>query len=481
MVAAQFSCNKLDQQPISNLPASSFWKTKEDAQSGNAALYAGLQNAFGKTFTEWGDARSDNLSYGGTGENQVNVSLNGIDALTASADWATVYNTIQRANLAIKYLPNILKNNQLTQNDFENYMAQAYAIRGFMYFWAIRLWGDVPLRTTPYETLDSSQYLGRTSKDSILNYVIIPDLNNAYSLVAPNILNCYFITQGAILSMQAEVAMWQKRYVDVINITNQINSLNRYTLMQDPTLYKNVFSTGTTAENIWSLDWHYITDGTNNLAAKIGSNGNTSNYTIDTSTTWYHRWVANGNDIRRFLSYDTVTYGATTQPKQIWKFYPIDINTAQPVYPIKTMCEAKLPFYRYADILLMQAEAYNATGDTASAMKNVRLIRSRANAGSINYAYYHNLATQNDVLNVILDERQIELFCEGKRWFDLVRNNTAANPLLINIMNPLIKARQTTLNLYPSGFSDTAKILWPISRTALIANASLVQNPSYSR
>ena len=479
MVASIISCNKLDQQPISNLPASSFWKTNEDAKSGNAALYAGLQNAFSKTFTEWGDARSDNLTYGGTGENQVNISLNGIDAITASADWAQVYNTIQRANLAIKYLPNILNNKQLTPSDFNNYMAQAYAVRAFMYFWAVRLWGDVPLRLTPYETLDSTQYLGRTSKDSILNYVIVPDLNNAFNLVNPGILNSYFITQGAILSMQAEVAMWQKRYKDVINITKLLPS--RYQLVQDSTLYKTVFSIGTTMENIWTLDWHYQTDGYNGIGSKLGSNGNTSNYYIDTSTVWYHRWTTNNNDIRRYLNYDTITYGYTSQPKQIWKFYPIDINTGKPVNPTRSMCEVKLPFYRYADILLMQAEAYNATGDTARALSNVRTIRNRSNAGPINASLYHNLATQNDVLNVILDERQLELFCEGKRWFDLVRNNSAASPLLINIMDPLIKARQTTLNLFPSGFSDTAKILWPISRTALIANPTLVQNPSYSR
>ena len=477
-----YGCNKLDQQPISTLPASSFWKTTEDAASGNAALYAGLQNVFGKTFTEWGDARSDNLTYGGTGENQVNVSLNGIDAVTASADWGNLYNTIQRANLAIKYLPNIYNNGKLTQTDFNNYMAQAYAIRGFMYFWAVRLWGDVPVRLTPYESLDSSQYLGRTNKDSVLNYVVIPDLNNALALVNPKLINNFFITTGSILSIQAEVAMWQKRYNDVINLTSQIATLpNHYSLVQDPTIYKNVFSVGTTAENIWTLDWHYQTDGANGLAAKLGSNGNTSNYYLDTSTTWYHRWTQNNSDIRRYLSYDTITYPYTSQPKQIWKFYPIDINTGKPINPTRAQCEAKLIFYRYADILLMQAEAYNAIGDTADALKNVRLIRSRSNAGAINVSYYNNLASQSDVLNVILDERQLELYCEGKRWFDLVRNNTFSNPMLTRIMDPLVQARQISLNLFPSGFSDTAKILWPISRSALTANPALVQNPSYSR
>jgi hypothetical protein len=277
--------------------------------------------------------------------------------------------------------------------------------------------------------------------------------------------------------------MWQKRYNDVISITNQITALNRYSLVQDPTLYKNVFSTGTTAENIWTLDWHYQTDGPNGLGVKLGSNGNTSNYYIDTSTTtyngdstWYRRWTVNRTDIRRYMAYDTNAYSYTSQPKQIWKFYPININTGLPDNPPRSQCEAKLIFYRYADILLMQAEAYNAIGNPTAALTIVQSIRDRAKAGQLNAAFYNNFATQTDVLNAILDERQLELFCEGKRWFDLVRNG-----LVDDIMDPLIKLRQLSLGLYPSGFSDPNKILWPISRSALTANPSLVQNPSYSR
>ena len=481
MVVSFFSCNKLDQQPISSLPASSFWKTNEDAATGNASIYAGLQNVFSNTFIEWGDARSDNLTYGGTGENQVNVSLNGIDATTASADWGNVYKAIQRANPAIKYLPNILKNKQLDMVHYKDYMGQAYAVRAFMYFWAVRLWGDVPVRLTPFETLDSSQYLGRSNKDSIINNVIIPDLDSALVNIGYRVNN-FYVSPGAIYSMLAEVAMWQKRYNDVINYTSIIPTLrNHYSLVQDPTLYKNVFSVGNTSENIWTLDWHYQTDGTNGLAGKLGSSGNTSNYVIDTSTTWYHRWTQNKTDIRRYLTYDTISFPYTSQPKQIWKYYPISPDSLKPIPPPKSQCEAKLIFYRYADILLMQAEAYNALGDTASALNNVRLIRDRAKAGSIDPTLYNNFVSQTDVLNAILDERQLELYGEGKRWFDLVRNNSKINPLLINTMNPLIQSRQTTLNLFPSGFSDTAKILWPISRAALTANPSLVQNPSYSR
>ena len=472
------SCNKqLDQQPINSIPAETYWKTSDDAFAANIGLYAGLQNVFSNTFTEWGDARSDNLSYGGTGENQVNISLNGLDAVTASADWGNIYNEIQRANLIIKYMPNIYKNKNIDSVELHHYLAQAYTARAFMYFWGIRLWGDIPVRLTPYESLDSNQYIGRTNKDSIMNSIIIPDLKLALSLVDAKQKSSLYITKGGILALLSEVYMWNKDYQNVLATINQLNNLKdkKYAIVQDQTLYKDVFVSGTTSENIWSLDWHFITDGKNGLGTKLGSNGNTSNYYIDTSTTWYHKWILS-SDTRRSLVYDTNTYSRTSQPKQIWKFYPIDINTGNPVLPTRLQCEAKLPFFRYADILLMQAEASNALGDTATALANVRIIRNRSSAGAINVAAYNNLATQNDVLNVILDERQIELYCEGKRWFDLVRNG-----LVDDIMDPLVKSRQITLSLSPTGFSDPAKILWPISRAALIANPALVQNPHYSR
>src|SRR6185503_18766893 len=80
---------KLDQQPISDLSASLFWKTPEHAQLGVAAIYDAMQKTFSSngSFTEWADARSDNFTFGGTGENQINIVLNGLNSTTATASW----------------------------------------------------------------------------------------------------------------------------------------------------------------------------------------------------------------------------------------------------------------------------------------------------------------------------------------------------------------------------------------------------------
>ena len=127
-------CKKqLDQQPISDLSSALFWKTAEHALLGNASIYDGMQKTFSSngSFTEWGDARSDNFTFGGTGENQVNVALNGLTATTGSASWDNLYLTIARANAAIKYLPNISELSEVQRN---NYLAQTYDIRAYMFF-----------------------------------------------------------------------------------------------------------------------------------------------------------------------------------------------------------------------------------------------------------------------------------------------------------------------------------------------------------
>src|SRR5690242_19983812 len=144
---AATGCKKfLDQQPISQLSQENFWKTADDAKLGVAAIYDGVQKTLSGNYTDWGDARSDNFTYGGTGENQINVTLNGLNSLTAAANWNNLYFTIARANLAIKYLPNISTLSAVARN---NYLAQAYGLRAYMYFYGIRVWGKLPVTLEP--------------------------------------------------------------------------------------------------------------------------------------------------------------------------------------------------------------------------------------------------------------------------------------------------------------------------------------------
>jgi len=474
---------KLDQQPISDLSSSLFWKTAEHAQLGNAAIYDGIQKTFSSngSFTEWGDARSDNFTFGGTGENQINVVLNGLNSLTASASWNNLYLTIARTNVAIKYLPGIAELSDLQRN---NYLAQAYGIRAYMYFWAVRLWGNVPVRLTPYENIDETPNLPRTPADSVINSIIIPDLIKANTLVDKSSTNVFELNTGGILAMLAEVYLWKKDYTNVLSTIDQLILLNRYALMPATPIfldYKNMIVSGSTKENIWTLHWDYLVDGGNGIGGKIGSSDQTSNYYIDSIPLL--KWETNKQDIRRGITYDTTIANALQRIIQVWKFYgglnnatPVDPTTGKPVVPSRAQNQVRHLLYRWADILLMRAEALNwGNNDKTGAIAIVNQIRNRAKAGNVNAANYNNFATQLDVETAILDERQLELFAEGKRWFDLVRTGR-----VIQVMDPVIKHRQFLLGIGQTGFSDARKILWPISRDALTRDPLLIQNPPYS-
>ena len=466
---------KLDQQPISDLSASLFWKTPEHAQLGVASIYDAMQKTFSSngSFTEWADARSDNFTFGGTGENQINIVLNGLNSTTASASWDNLFLTIARANFAIKYLPGITGLSEVQRN---NYLAQAYGVRAYMFFWAVRLWGAVPVRLTPYENIDESPNLARTAVDSVINSVIIPDLIKASDLVDKSSANVFELNTGGILATLADVYLWKKDYANVLSTIDKLIALNRYALTPSTpvfTGYKDMIVSGSTKESIWTLNWDYLVDGGNGIGGKIGSSDQTSNFYIDSIPLL--RWETNKQDIRRGITYDTTVANALQRVIQIWKFYPLD-GAGKPVVPSRAQNQVKLLLYRWADILLMRAEALNwGNNDKAGATAIVNQIRTRAKAGNLNPANYNNLATQLDMETAILDERQLELFAEGKRWFDLVRTGR-----VLAVMDPLVKKRQSFLGIGQTGFSDARKILWPISRDALNKDPLLIQNPPYS-
>lgn len=468
-------CKKfLNQEPISDLGPESFWKSADDVKTGVAAIYDGVQKTLNGNYTDWGDARSDNFTYGGTGENQINITLNGLNSLTGAANWNNLYYTIGRANLAIKNIPDIPLTMTFTQLVRNNYLAQAYGIRAYMYFYAIRLWGGVPVRLEPYEDLNEDPLAPRTAPDEVLNNVIIPDLTKAWSLVNKANTNVWEMNAGAILALLTDVYMWKKDYTKALEASQNLISLSyKYDVSASSfSDFKKIFlDPANTKEAIWSLHWDYTRDGGNGIS-KIGSGGNTSQYYIDSSV--FLRFESNKNDIRRWATYDTTLVSAATPSRiiQIGKFYPVN-SSGKPVPPANAQNDAKLTLYRVADVLLLRAEALNKTSaDKTPVFAIVNRIRTLRGAAPLVDTDY---PTDRDVETAILDERQLELFGEGKRWFDLVRTGR-----VIEVMDPKVRYRQQLLNISQTGFDDPRKILWPISRQALTRNTLIQQNQPYS-
>jgi hypothetical protein len=118
------------------------------------------------------------------------------------------------------------------------------------------------------------------------------------------------------------------------------------------------------------------------------------------------------------------------------------------------------PVLRYADVLLMKAEALNELGQTTQAEEPLNEVRTRAGLGDVSGL------SQSDMRTKILHERRMELAFEGQRWFDLIRINNGQYG--IDFLHSIGK-----LNM------NTKFLLMPIPQVDIDANPNLAQNPGY--
>ncbi|MGB3007619.1 MAG: RagB/SusD family nutrient uptake outer membrane protein, partial [Chitinophagaceae bacterium] len=137
-------------------------------------------------------------------------------------------------------------------------------------------------------------------------------------------------------------------------------------------------------------------------------------------------------------------------------------------------------FYRYADILLMKAEALNESGDGQQALDLIYTIRRRANALTAT-DLTPAPTDKNLIQDFILQERSREFCFEGKRWYDVLRNARRNNYQRLNILLNMVALS------VPSNQQQSAQIkmldknahYFPIFLTELQTNKLLVQNPFY--
>lgn len=462
----------LDEQPASSLSAGNYWKTENDIRTAMAGIYDGIQDIVDANLINWGEGRSDNFTRGGTGETEFAFAYNAMTADMSTTNWTGLYAVILRANLVLKYVPGI--EGDLTDTERNNYLAQAYAVRAYCHLLGVKVWGDFPLIQEVIEDKDAKP--ARTPVAEVLN-AVVADLNAARELVDGDNANIFEINVGGILAMLTDAYMWQHEYQKVIDVTDQLLATGRYELEPDSASWKMIFtdpgSLKAPSEPIWSLYRDIEVDQGSGLA-RIGSSDHTSSFVMDRPV--LERWEQQGDqEFRESLTYDTLDAEQEGAVAFIWKYYPLDPATKDPAQSLAKTDQAQIrnPMYRLADILLMRAEAFNKLGNEADAVTLLNAIRTRAGLDPVSV---DDFDTIDELEMAILDERQFELFAEGKRWFDLRRTGH-----VIDVMEPVLETRQAEAGLTVVGFGDPGLVLFPVNRNVLNANPSLEQNPPYTR
>lgn len=464
-----YSCESfLDEQPTSEIPAADMWKTARDAKAGVNEMYGLFRQSMRENYFYWGEFRSDNMAPGApSATNQERVIKNLLTTDHPSSSWTNLYKLINQANLAIKYLPNIDMPSISERND---YLGQAYAMRALAYFYAVRVWGDVPLFTEPNEKYSNDLYKVRTDKDYILEHIILEDLKEAETLMDKvKNLERKRISIAGVWAIMADVYMWMHDYnmadQTIAKITNhKVDNNSKVFVGFEPDIatWRKIFveelngkasddtpenDEYTTKELIFVV--HFNMD-------EVGANGYSFMYQWFTGSgnracVLSNPFLAKMDDTDKRKALIALNY---QNGWELNKFIGGTISST-----LNKTCQVAYPIYRYSDMILLQAEAKVYMGKWEEALDLVKMVRDRA---GLTTPTAMDFGSEEDIINFILDERQIELVGEGRRWFDLLRSNRWKE-----VMKPI------------NGMEDDGNELFPIHYSHLNENPSLVQNSYY--
>jgi len=442
------SCSDLlDKEPLSSFSADGFYKTTSDAQAGIYGIYDAAQSVFRINFAYWGEGRADNVQTAQSGEGLL-LLQNNLDESIASAYWGSLYDMINRANYAIKYIPGIYEEGDAAGAQL---IGEARALRALAYFYLVRIWGDVPLITEPYLSIEQDIFVTRTDKETVLDY-IEEDLTYAAQNCRDKFGNDrdrIMFTKGSANALLTHVYMWRHKYDEAITSSGLVLNNNLYSLVTTMDDWGKIFTNSYSKESI--IEVAYNEKETNSLRVlyAIGS------YAIFTPSEKFKSSYETG-DKRIDYVYDVTL----TDPKAIWKYLGKGLSDEDP-----TPSKQNIVLIRLADIMLLRAEALNKKGGTQNQLEALGLLNTiRSRAGLVEFETVAAAeAMYGDLETAILHERSIELCFEGHRWFDLVRTGKA-----ISTMQPI------------NGLSDERNLVWPISINSLRKNPNLVQNEYYN-
>ncbi|WP_026904123.1 RagB/SusD family nutrient uptake outer membrane protein [Pedobacter glucosidilyticus] len=495
-------CSFLERDPLETVAPDNFWRNQKDVEAFMAGVYNSLQTTLRTNWFDWGEVRSDNVTRAGTGTAQTkllnNVLAGNDNDLNSITDWTNLYRTISLCNTAINRLPPMIESNVAAGEVlYRDKLGQAYAIRAMLYFYALRVWGGVPIVDTPIESVTEQINFPRATVAEV-KAQILSDLDGAIANIGGNTAIKFYIQRPAVYALKTDVHMWFQEYNEAISASNNISG---YSWVTNGAGWKNIFlNPEASTETIFNLYWDAVEFGNEGIGVcqKFGSGSNTSQYTFGGNVIgkYYNRVdpVTNRKlDSRLWNSVDTVLYPTLaiyeTTVEKFGKFMAVDPVTNRFTYIGNDQCNVKLPIYRYADVMLLRAEALARTGSHQQALDIVNAVRNRV--GYTIQARLSDYSGTSDQIGIaiqrtVLEERQLELLGEGKRWFDLCRIGNIYDyslngyEYLREIMNPVLSSRAGSV-VYNSN-EAMGRILYPINSAVINANPLLrgKQNPPYS-
>ena len=406
-----------DLEPASSVTIDKVYKTASDYNVAVIGCYAKLQSQV-NFYTECCEYRSDNLSLGApTAGTQDRYDIdhftekpsNGI----LSSYWANFNNNVYRCNLLLDQIDGA----NFAENLKKQYKGEAMFIRALNYFNMYRIWGGVPATKHVVSAAEALK-VARYSDEQMFD-LIAGDLkeivDNNYLPETYSSADMGRATSGAAKALLGKVYLTFHKWTEAKDILSQL--IGKYQLVSPIAQVFNVDNKNNN-EIIFALHFNKEIEGEGHSYWY-----NLTNASDDTNQTSSLLNTFPTGDARK----DLITYVQVEKNVRLMnKFY----DTKSPTF--KTVGNDQI-LLRYADVLLMYAEALNEIQYDASegslALKYLNAVRQRAGISNLTAK---QLPTQEKFRKGILVERQREFPYEGQRWFDLVRMGFAKSVMAEN-------------------------------------------------
>jgi len=460
------SCSKMLEEHPRAIASETFYKTPDEVVDAVNSAYASLlEGGYTTYFTNLAACADNVYAKGSLAIIDEYQGFSTSNITNMGGVWKQLYLAIRNANLVIS---NLAKNTNLPDDQKRQFIGEVKFVRAFCYFNLVRLWAGVPLRTE--DNMDEID-LKRSSKDEVYD-LIVSDLKFAEENLpdAPRMLGT--ASKWVAKTVLADVYLTQENWAKSMEEAGDVIASGKFSLVKvsTPEDFEKIYGADvlTSSEEIfyfkynsqhsWSLMSFFHHDGD-------GYYPHGPNYFAFYTTSdnyFYEHW--DNNDLRKQHDFYKWDIGLGDNTFLFRKYVDQDGSTPP---------SNDWPIYRYAEVLLIYAEAADRAekGPTPEAVECLNKVHRRA------YGYDpdapspvdFNMVNYNEesFFNLVFREKGYETILECKRWLDLLRTHQAASMI------------KKTLNIDV----DTAMYLFPIPITETDFNKAIDpvkdQNPGY--
>lgn len=449
MFVSQGCKDWLDELPLNTVTEDQAWKTSSDAEGAVAKAFAIFRRALaGLTKDDtpsttrngawgdyyfWGDMRSgDWITPNNDGDWQAGfenrlISRTELEPMT---NWRLFYRSIEQCNLVLENVPNITEG--FSGNRKEELLAEARFLRAMAHFYTARVWGDVPINLTARNV----EALGREPIDDVMR-MVVSEVDAIVGLLpwmypGNRKLSTSRGNKGAALALKGHAQMWLEDYQGASTTLQQIIGEGVFSLVPIEG-FRDLFDRGESDEMIFQMyynaDLGEFSDYYGHILTYYLTNPYTSRDNLSLAVPRskileiYPDYVRDKSDKRVPEFFQSIDFSVSsselrpifTDPLQNGERQIMFAKFQKPKDRTYARMDGSIPVFRYADILLLKAEADARLNQLEESMKNLNLVRARAGVPLF------DRPDQPLLIEEVLEERRRELIGEYHRVYDLVR------------------------------------------------------------